>query len=85
MENTTQTPSTPAAVSYAPEVIADSSGIFVGNGLRFASEVEAKNYAADLSVRWTAVRQTRVSATQDEVNYSFAAGFLAEVKQLATN
>ena len=29
MKNATETPATPAAVSYAPEVIADSSGQFI--------------------------------------------------------
>ena len=40
-------------MSYKAEVIADSTGTFVGNGLRFATEAEAQAYVADLMMRWT--------------------------------
>ena len=55
--------------SYAPEVIADSSGEWCGNALRFATEPEARNYVNDLAWRWTAVRETRVVESNDPVNY----------------
>lgn len=42
------------------EVIADSTGKWVGNGLRFHGLEEAKTYGADLFSRWTAVRSWRV-------------------------
>jgi hypothetical protein len=42
------------------EVIADSSGKWCGNALRFATKAEAEIYAIDLMMRWTAVRQWRV-------------------------
>jgi hypothetical protein len=56
-----------APVSYAAEVIADSSGKWVGNGLRFATEEEAQSYVHGLMWRWTAVRDTRVVPSDDPV------------------
>src|SRR5215472_1149589 len=44
-----------AATSYKVEVIADSSGQWCSNALRFATEEEAKVYGDDLFMRWTAV------------------------------
>jgi len=41
------------------EVIADATGQWVGNGMRFETKEKAEEYAADLSSRWTAVRQWR--------------------------
>jgi hypothetical protein len=58
----------PKPVSYAVEVIADSSSKWVGNGLRFATRKEAKAYGADLASRWTLVARWRVVGTQDSVN-----------------
>lgn len=58
----------PNHVSFAAEVIADDSGKFCGNGLRFASPGEAKAYALDLYSRWTAVRSWRVVPSTDAVN-----------------
>jgi hypothetical protein len=55
-------------MSYKAEVIADSSGEWVANGLRFATEAEARAYVDDLAGRWTAVRQTRVVACEDPVH-----------------
>jgi hypothetical protein len=55
--------------SYAAEVIADSSGKFCGNGLRFATREEAESYVSDLSWRWILVRETRVVESDDPVNY----------------
>lgn len=54
--------------SFAGEVVADSSGQFCGNGLRFATRKEAEFYVADLEWRWIAVRQTRVVESTDPVN-----------------
>ena len=45
---------------FRVEVIADSSGKFVGNRLRFACRLDAEAYAKDLMWRWTAVREWRV-------------------------
>lgn len=65
--------------SFAPEVIADSSGEWVGNALRFATEAEAASYVSNLSGRWMAVRETRVVPSPDPVNYVYANGRLESV------
>lgn len=46
--------------SYRVEVVADSTGNWVGNALVFVDLEEAKQYAIDLFSRWTAVREWRV-------------------------
>ena len=55
-------------MSFVPEVIADDSGKFVGNGLRFATSEEAEVWARDLSMRWLLVRETRATESDDPVN-----------------
>jgi hypothetical protein len=55
-------------VSWAAEVIADSSGQFCGNALRFATKEAAEAYAKDLFSRWTAVKEWRVVESADPVN-----------------
>jgi hypothetical protein len=57
--------------SYKPEVIADSSGKWCGNALRFATEQEALDNVRDLEMRWFSVRETRVVESDDPVNYSY--------------
>ena len=54
-------------MSFKPEVIADSSGKWSGNALRFATEEEAKIYVDDLMMRWTAVHDTRVIEVEEPV------------------
>lgn len=67
-------------MSFAPQVIADSSGKWVGNALRFATYTEAKDNVFDLAMRWTAVRDTRVVETTDPVNYQYKDGKLISLK-----
>lgn len=55
-------------MSWKPEVIADGSGQWVGNGLRFATKEQAEVYVLDLALRWTAVRDTRVVESNDPVS-----------------
>jgi hypothetical protein len=55
-------------MSFKPEVIADSSGNWCGNALRFETRAEAELYVSDLAYRWTAVRETRVIECDDPVN-----------------
>jgi hypothetical protein len=55
-------------VSFAPEVIADSSGKWAGNALRFETYGEAELWVADLERRWTLVRDTRVVESDEPVN-----------------
>jgi len=67
------------ARSWAPEVIADSSGTWTGNALRFATEAEAQAWVKDLSMRWFLVRETRVVTSPDPVNYQIVDGVLMAV------
>ena len=53
--------------SYKSEVIADSSGKWAGNALRFATRKEAEVYVADLARRWLLVTDTRVIESDDPV------------------
>lgn len=68
-------------MSYAPEVIADSSGKWCGNALRFGTREEAERQVSDLSCRWFAVRETRVVESTDPVNYRYVDGKLERVPQ----
>jgi len=61
-------------MSWKAEVIADSSGNFTGDALRFATEKEASEYVRDLEWRWTSVRDTRVVESADPVNYVWVDG-----------
>lgn len=67
--------------SFAGEVIADNSGKFYGNQMRFATKQEAENYIANLMFKWTAVRETRVVKTNDPVNYRFVDYHLVRVEE----
>lgn len=58
-------------MSWKPEVIADSSGQWCGNALRFATEREALDNVADLASRWMLVRETRAVECDDPVNYTY--------------
>jgi hypothetical protein len=66
MDDTGTTPAAPF-LSWAPEVIADDTGNWLPNGLRFATGAEAKGYNAGLFLRWTAVRDTREGPHTDPV------------------
>lgn len=68
--------------SFKSEVIADSTGTWAGNALRFATREEAERYVADLSMRWLAVRETRVVESDDPVNYQISPdGHLEPIKE----
>lgn len=58
-------------MSWKPEVIADNSGKWSANGLAFATKEEAEISVANLAMRWTAVRETRVVESDQPVNFSF--------------
>jgi hypothetical protein len=53
--------------SYGVEVVADSSGEWVGNQFRMATREKAEEYGRDLAARWTAVREWRVVESMDPV------------------
>jgi hypothetical protein len=63
-------------MSWKPEVIADGSGEWCGNALRFASREEAEASVQDLMMRWLAVRETRVVESDEPVNYQYVDGRL---------
>lgn len=69
----------PQPRSWAPEVIADSSGKWCGNALRFATKEEAEANVQDLHSRWMLVSQTRVVPSDDPVNYRWVGGKLERV------
>jgi hypothetical protein len=56
-------------MSFAPEVTTSGDDKFNGNALRFATRAEAEQWVFDLSMRWFAVRETRVVESTDPVNY----------------
>jgi hypothetical protein len=57
--------------SCAAEVVADGSGKFFGNALRFATVQEAEAYARDLMGRWMLVTEWRVVPSDEPVNYQW--------------
>jgi hypothetical protein len=74
-DTTTKASSQPEnARSFKPEVIADSTGKWCGNALRFATREEAESYVHDLMMRWTAVRDTRVIESDDAVTHKIVEG-----------
>jgi len=67
-------------MSYAAEVVADASGEWTGNAMRFATKTEASLYGSDLRDRWFAVRDVRVVHSDDPVNYAIVDGKLTAVE-----
>jgi hypothetical protein len=57
----------PEPRSWKPEVIADDSGKWAGNTLRFATRSEAEAWVQDLKRRWVLVHDTRVVPSDDPV------------------
>ena len=55
-------------MSFRPEVIADSTGQWSGNALRFETREEAEGWVASLRRRWLLVEDTRVVESDDPVN-----------------
>lgn len=56
---------------FIVKVLADSSGVFVGNGLKFDTKENAEAYARDLFGRWTMVREWMVLEQTDAVPVAF--------------
>lgn len=54
--------------SFKVEVRADRSGEWCSNALRFPTYKSAEAWGKDLFMRWTAVREMRVTACDDPVN-----------------
>ena len=51
---------------YKYEVIADNSGHWAGNAIRYATPQEAEEAAINLAGRWTLVREWRVVDCETE-------------------
>jgi hypothetical protein len=66
-------------MSWKPEVIADSTGNWVGNALRFATKEEAEANVANLKSRWMMVMETRVVESDEPVNYKWTSEGLVAV------
>jgi len=66
--------------SFKPEVIADSSGKWCGNSLRFETREEAEGNVFDLSMRWMLVRETRVVESEDPPTHRWIDGALVDIK-----
>lgn len=69
-------------MSWRPEVIADDSGTWTPNSLRFATKEEAEANVASLAARWLLVTDTRVVECDDPVNYKWADGSLIPVREV---
>lgn len=54
-------------MSFKVEVIADDSGKWVSNALRFPTKASAEAYGKDLYSRWTAVKEWRAVPSKDPV------------------
>ena len=54
--------------AFKVEVIADDSGEWIGNELRFDTREGAEADARDIKERWYAVREWRVVKSEDPVN-----------------
>jgi hypothetical protein len=67
-------------MSWKPEVQTDSSGQWYGNSLRFETREEAERQVADLSMRWFAVRETRVVECEEPPNYIYENGALVAIE-----
>lgn len=63
-------------MSYKVHVLADDSGKYATNGLVFESEDDAKCWASDLMMRWTAVRDWKIEPSEEPPNRRFEGGNL---------
>ena len=65
--------------SYKVEVCTNNGIEWSSNAVRFATSDEADKYGFDLSMRWTSVRDYRITPSLDPVNYQWdgAKGLIA--------
>jgi hypothetical protein len=68
-------------MSWKPEVFAD--GGWNTNSLRFATQAEAEQYAADLFRRWTLTSDHRAARSDDPVTYQIVDGVLSRIEVTA--
>jgi hypothetical protein len=72
-------------MSWKSEVIADSSGKWSSNALRFATREEAEANVQGLMMHWFAVRETRVVECDDPVNHRYIEGRLESLAPAKIN
>jgi len=60
--------------SWKSEVIADRSGKWYSNGVRFATKQEADDYGRDLMGRWTLVTDVRSTEADEPVTHLWQDG-----------
>ena len=68
-----------SAKSWKPEVIADSSGEWSTNALRFRTEAEAQQSADDLASRWMLVTEWRASPSDDAPTHQIVDGEMSDL------
>ena len=66
-------------MSWRIAFVADNSGHWVTNGMRFATKEEAEANVADLAMPWTMVTDTAVEKCDDPVNHRWVNGKLVPV------
>ena len=66
-------------MSYKAEFSDDGGRSFATNGLRFATEAEALQYARDLFSRWMAATDYRTAESEDAINYEIADGEMRRI------
>ncbi len=68
--------------SWKPAVVADSSGKWAYNGLRFKTRQEAYESAAELAGRWFLVTKYDAHASDDEPTHAWLLGQLWELDKV---
>jgi hypothetical protein len=67
-------------MSWQAQVIADDSGEWRGNALRFGTQGEAEVWVAHLYRRWSLVRATRVVWSNDPPTHAIVGGMLTRLE-----
>ncbi len=60
------TDQTPASWASEVHTVSCAPDTWTGNGLRFATKLEADQYGQDLAIRWTAVEDVRSVESADK-------------------
>jgi len=68
-------------MSYKVEVLVCGETEWATNQLRFATKEEAEAYGRDLFRRWLAVREWRVTESEEPVNYAIRGGELVRLAE----
>ena len=65
--------------SWKAQIATAEDPDWVDNGIRLATKKEAVMYACDLASRWTAVVESRITESEDPVNYTYENGTLVSI------